>query len=282
MPALTIGLPVYNGARYLDGALASLSAQTGPDIEILVSDNASTDETPEIIRRWAARDPRIRVHRQPENIGALPNFLWTLHHAAAPLFMFAAHDDFWSPNYARALKSALDARPGAKLSVGRLVTFIQEGHEDIVRPALGQALPDGRAEQVTGLLERAQSAWFYGLFDRAALISALRETAGYRHTWACDFTILLPFLLSGAVTGSEEATYYKRVTPLSDERYRPKTAKDQIILTFDFWREGLRALKAAPLSLKEKAQVLPAVLRYARHGGKFRRSFKLLLKGKAV
>jgi glycosyltransferase involved in cell wall biosynthesis len=67
LTAVTVGLPVYNGAESLDRALGSLCAQTFADLSILVSDNASTDETPRIIASWAERDVRVRVHRQPQH-----------------------------------------------------------------------------------------------------------------------------------------------------------------------------------------------------------------------
>ena len=73
MVSVTITLPVYNGADYLDQALASLSAQTFRDMQIIISDNASTDATPDIITAWKARDPRIVSHRQSENIGVMAN-----------------------------------------------------------------------------------------------------------------------------------------------------------------------------------------------------------------
>ena len=67
-PLITIGLPVYNGAEYLDKALESLSNQKFDGLEILISDNASTDDTPSIIKKWQQTDNRIKSFRQSENI----------------------------------------------------------------------------------------------------------------------------------------------------------------------------------------------------------------------
>ena len=69
-PRVFIGLPVYNGARFLAAALDSLLAQSYRDFTLLISDNASTDETPQICAEFVARDPRVRYVRQPTNIGA--------------------------------------------------------------------------------------------------------------------------------------------------------------------------------------------------------------------
>ena len=109
-PALSIGLPVYNGAAYLDAALTSLRAQSCDDFELIVSDNASTDITPQIIADHAACDPRLRVLRQPENLGAIENFIAVLHAAQAPCFMWAAADDFWSPDWVERLLPLAQSR----------------------------------------------------------------------------------------------------------------------------------------------------------------------------
>jgi glycosyltransferase involved in cell wall biosynthesis len=74
LPLVTLGLPVYNGEKYIEQALQSLKAQTWPALEILISDNASTDGTAAICQRLAEGDARIRYIRQPTNIGAKNNF----------------------------------------------------------------------------------------------------------------------------------------------------------------------------------------------------------------
>ena len=68
-PLLSIGLPVYNGERFLAQALDCLLAQTFRDFEIIISDNASTDRTPEICRAYARRDPRVRYVCNQRNLG---------------------------------------------------------------------------------------------------------------------------------------------------------------------------------------------------------------------
>ena len=69
IPRLTIGLPVYNGQDFLPQALDALLGQSFRDFELIISDNASTDGTEEVCRRYAAQDDRIRYHRQPRNVG---------------------------------------------------------------------------------------------------------------------------------------------------------------------------------------------------------------------
>ena len=73
-PAVSIGMPVYNGERFIRDALESLLAQSFTDFELIISDNASTDTTERICKKYAARDSRIRYVKQSGNIGAALNF----------------------------------------------------------------------------------------------------------------------------------------------------------------------------------------------------------------
>ena len=73
-PVLSIGLPIYNGEDFISEALDSLLAQTFQDFEIIISDNASSDRTPEICQAYAAKDSRITNHRSEQNIGAAWNY----------------------------------------------------------------------------------------------------------------------------------------------------------------------------------------------------------------
>ncbi|MHB1620727.1 MAG: glycosyltransferase family 2 protein [Sulfuricella sp.] len=98
-PKVSIGMPVYNGEKFIFEALDSLIAQTFTDFELIISDNASTDGTEAICREYAARDPRIRYVRQSENRGPVANFQFVLDEAAGKYFMWAAADDEWSPTF---------------------------------------------------------------------------------------------------------------------------------------------------------------------------------------
>ncbi|MBL8570145.1 MAG: glycosyltransferase family 2 protein [Phreatobacter sp.] len=113
-PLLTIALPTYNRARYLDRFfkhhLDAFSAR-GIDFEILVSDNCSTDETPDIIARWAKADARIRSVRQTENIGAYGNFLYTYRQSRGSFAIWVGDDDLLIPERIEAYLRRLAASP---------------------------------------------------------------------------------------------------------------------------------------------------------------------------
>lgn len=96
---MAVGMPVFNGEATLAKAIESITRQTFHDIKLIISDNASTDATADICRRFAKDDPRIEYIRQPSNIGAEANFDFVLTHADAEYFMWAAADDTRSPDF---------------------------------------------------------------------------------------------------------------------------------------------------------------------------------------
>lgn len=114
-PLVSIAVPVYNGERYLAEALDSLLAQTLADVEIIITDNASTDGTELICRRYAGRDTRIRYVRNACNIGANPNFNLGPKYATGKYFKWAAHDDVLEPDFLEKCVAALERNPDAVL-----------------------------------------------------------------------------------------------------------------------------------------------------------------------
>jgi glycosyltransferase involved in cell wall biosynthesis len=99
-PKLSIGLPVYNGEKYLSLAMESILAQTFGDFELIISDNASTDGTVEIIHRFLKADTRVKYFRNEQNIGASRNFNAVLTYAQGQYFKWASYDDLLASTYA--------------------------------------------------------------------------------------------------------------------------------------------------------------------------------------
>jgi glycosyltransferase involved in cell wall biosynthesis len=112
-PRVTLGVPVRNGADTIDRCLASILHQDFGDFEVIVSDNASTDETCKRVEAFRARDPRIRLIRQVQNVGMIENFNLTAREARGDLFRWVGADDWLEPDYLGACVSTLDAHPDA-------------------------------------------------------------------------------------------------------------------------------------------------------------------------
>lgn len=108
-PTVSIGVPVYNGEKYLRVALDSLLGQTFGDFEIVISDNASTDKTPDICAEYSQRDARIRYIRQSTNHGVFRNIEFVINAANGRFVMLAGDDDLYDPAYLHKMMSLLQA-----------------------------------------------------------------------------------------------------------------------------------------------------------------------------
>ena len=98
-PKLNIGIPVYNGEKFIRNCLNSILNQTFTDFEIILSDNASTDSTTSICKEYAKKDSRILFLKQKSTNKALWNFNFVLQEAKSEYFMWASADDIWHPEY---------------------------------------------------------------------------------------------------------------------------------------------------------------------------------------
>ena len=98
-PKVFIGMPAYNGERFIGEAIDSLLAQSYHDFTLFISDDTSTDKTREICKKYAEKDSRIKYYRQPRNIGMFPNFKFLIDKADCEYFMWAAQDDLWEKEF---------------------------------------------------------------------------------------------------------------------------------------------------------------------------------------
>src|SRR5438128_3187989 len=110
-PSVSLGLPVFNGEAFLVQVLESILAQTYGDFELIISDNASTDATPDICRVYAARDPRIRYVRNATNVGAARNFNRVFQLSTGEYYKLANADDVCAPTLVERCVAVLDTHP---------------------------------------------------------------------------------------------------------------------------------------------------------------------------
>lgn len=127
LPAVSIGLPVFNGQKYLGKAIDSILSQTFSDFELIISDNASTDRTREICESYAAKDDRIRYLRNERNIGAGPNYNLVFHQARGAYFKWASHDDICAPEFLERCVTVLDRDPRVVVAFPQMVDIDDGG-----------------------------------------------------------------------------------------------------------------------------------------------------------
>lgn len=150
IPTLSIGLPVFNGERYLAQAISSFLGQTFGDFELIISDNASTDGTQQICLGYASRDGRVRYFRNARNLGAVANFNRVVALAHAPLFKWAAHDDVYAPSYLAKCIDILESTSDVILAHSDCA-FIGEDGETFAWDSQSSAFVD----PLTGIRQRA-------------------------------------------------------------------------------------------------------------------------------
>lgn len=126
---VSIGIPAYNRPVELERAVRSALAQSHVQIEVVVSDDASPDpRVAEIARSLAANDDRVRVSRQPRNLGHAGNYQWVLDAARGEYFMWLADDDWLDPEYVHRCLTVLRADAAVRLVCG-LARYYRRGQE---------------------------------------------------------------------------------------------------------------------------------------------------------
>lgn len=188
-PKVTIGLCVYNGAPTLRAALDSLLRQSFRNFELIISDNASTDDTELICREFAAQDGRIRYIRQPTNIGGPMNFRFVLLEAKSPYFMWAAADDRWGPGFIEKTLAFLESNPDFVCCQSRVI-FTKAGWASHMSTGTF-ALTGSRSENLASfLVNPADNSRFYGLFRTATLRTVYPQRSFFSLDWAVSIATL--------------------------------------------------------------------------------------------
>ena len=207
-PRVSVGLPVYNGAQYLRTALDSLLSQDFEDFELLISDNASTDETEAICRAYAANDRRIQYRRNATNVGSARNYRAVFEWSRGEFFKWCSHDDVCYPGFFRRCVEVYDASPRSVALVYPLCDLIDEdGH--VVGQARGsvetrQKRPHRRLAHVLSNFSYAFPIW--GLI-RA---ESLRQTGLTGTVWYWDEVLLAELSLYGEIVEIPEVLSAQR------------------------------------------------------------------------
>jgi len=216
VPKVTIGLPVYNGERYLRETLDSLVSQDCPGLEIIVSDNGSTDGTAAILADYAARYPALRIITQTRTIDATDNFTFVLEQAAGEYFCWAADDDLRAPGSIRKLVAVLDANPGVVCAMTDVINIWQESDNRSV-----SRLEEIRLETVLADWPKVRRRFFrvptsniffcvYGLY-RTEIIRQVRMKLNLGFSANTEIPMLAQVALLGGIASiAEEGFVYRR------------------------------------------------------------------------
>jgi len=270
-PTVTVGVPVLNGERYLERALAGLSDQTLADIEIIVSDNASVDSSRAIAESFAARDPRFVVLPPTARLGLPDNFNRTLAAARGEFFMWNSSDDVALPDHLAACVAALRDHPEAITAFSQVERIDSDDRTIGVRDDADLDFSVAGPNRVALFFRRQVFQVIgYGGVHRTA---TLREAGGLPRRWGSDLILGVKLAVQGTWVEVPHRLYRERVhaeqstnmqggDPVQQVRMfeperHPRVAFPMWALTRDINREILRS----DLPARERARTLAMVAR---------------------
>lgn len=270
-PRISVGLPVYNGEKYIGPTLDSIFAQTYGDFELIISDNASTDRTSEICRDYAAQEPRLRYVRHAHNLGAIPNFNHVFTLASGEYFRWAAHDDLIAPEFLASCVAALDARPEATLCAP-LVSYIDERGDHLgIYDSRLQHIHDSRpsARLASLILQPHPGNDLYGLMRKGALAGSapLESFHGADRAFLVALALKGPFirLQEPLLMIREHPDRYTRLNTRPQDRLLWHDARQAGRLYLPTWRlyaAYWRLVSASEISPSERRRCYQHLLRW--------------------
>ena len=208
-PLVSIGVPVYNGDRYLSDTITSLLAQDLDNLEVIISDNASTDDTESICRDTQAADPRVRYHRMAENRGAARNYNRVFEMSRGAFFTWAAHDDRRAPEHlSRCVQGFENSDPSTVLVYPRAHFVDDRGHDlgpDADVMATDRTSAAGRLRDALWHVNMANA--IFGLIRS----SALRRTRLIGPFVASDYVLLAELAMLGPIVEIPDVLFRRRL-----------------------------------------------------------------------
>jgi glycosyltransferase involved in cell wall biosynthesis len=173
-PLVSLGIPVHNGEDSIRAALDALLIQTYDNLELIVSDNASTDRTAEICQEYASKDRRIKYYRNDLNVGVYANYRRVVSLAIGEYFMWAAIDDLKPPDAIERCVNALSNNQRAVMAHGIVLVRTSGSDELFEFPNAIQALDTNAAARIR-LFTRGieHNAMLYGMYRLNSLKQAL-------------------------------------------------------------------------------------------------------------
>lgn len=270
-PLVTIGLPVYNGERYLAHAIDCLLNQTFRDFVVLISDNASTDRTGEICRQYASQDARIRYHRNRNNIGMAGNYNLTFSMARSKYFRWATSDDYCDLEMLQDAVQVMESDPSLALCYPRAL-FVDENEKEL-NPWKDDLhlMQDDATLRFCVVVKRIWKVHHHlGLMR----VDCMRRTGLFAKHVGSDVGFVAEMSLYGKFCQIEKHQFFRRVhedsssVAIKDEQHQARRYHASGVGRIPFnrvqfhWRY-VQAVRRSPLGLKDRLYLYTFLLRHA-------------------
>ena len=208
-PRVSVGMPVYNGERFVAQAIESILSQTFRDFELIISDNASTDATERICREYAGRDGRIRYYRSEQNRGAAWNNNHLVHLARGEYFKWQCHDDYCDPTFIEKCLAGIRGDRSVVLCYPQFVRVDEQGRRLGFKSSrvVGDAEPPTRHRSL--IYRRDSCEEIYGI-ARTAVVRKTSLIGPYTNS---DDTFLAELILHGRFCEVPEPLFFYRIHP---------------------------------------------------------------------
>ena len=273
-PRVTVGVPVFNGEPFLAEALESLLNQTFSDLEIVISDNASTDRTEEICRAYGARDPRIRYYRSDTNRGAAWNHNRVFELARGEYFKWNSADDSCAPEFLARCVAGLDKDPSAVMACSNVLEIDEFG--EAVKPGFipSEVVSDSAVERFCRNFQIDHSCFHVYSLIRSHV---LRQVGPMGFYTGSDRVLLSHLSLFGRCVLIPDTLLFNRDHPARFTRsFGEKSHQGTVWFDsgaaarklFPYWREFRgywEAISRSPLGWKGRLRCYLAMLKWLRY-----------------
>ena len=209
LPLVTIGIPTFNGNKKLFRPLESIWAQNYPNLEVIISDNCSTDNTQQIVEEICKTHPEIRYIRQPKNIGQMPNYYFLMKAATGKYFMWVADDDTLEPGTLLKTVEFMEQHSDYSLASGR----IQYWKDEI--PAVLEHGFSFEQDSPGIRVARFYARVIYGGLLHGLMRSELTRDVTINYVIGNDYHFVANFVYMGKVKNFEYTSYHKNLGGVS-------------------------------------------------------------------
>lgn len=229
-PLVSVGVPVYNEEAFVRQTLDSLLAQDYDNLEVVISDNASTDSTPVICEDIVKKDSRVRYFRAETNQGAIKNFNAAFHHSKGKYFMWAGAHDLWEPTFISQAVGLLESDPSVILCYPETMLIDTAGQRVMKVP---DEMDTREMSSVRRYLKFISKVHWCNMIHGLIRSEAIKSSSMLRSVWGPDILLLAELSLRGEFAQIPEVLFYRRENRPGDHQKSDAESAKRYVKTLE-------------------------------------------------